>query len=338
MKLINILEIKSVFGYRQFKLVKGDISKMAIPVDLLCVSAFAKGYFPVPGTLLGALKDNRDIDLVDLAVTPELDLRNSLNTFFTKEIKDNYIKRLLCIEMVGTGKNLPDVIDALSLSLFAAELKGYKFKTIMMPLLGTGNQGINPSEILGLILKRVEHLLNTSSNIEEIFLVAFEDEQSHQLNESMNLILKRNVSVFQKSQIIATVVNSLKDTINSSPNNFGAICYRDLLELLQENEILAFELAIVGRKICEHVLHKTFPESASMDLFKKIQMLKTLSVPPWMINYFHMLRIFGNSYAHENLRTESNNQMNEQDIVIALFGLERIIDFCISISSGRDYD
>ena len=51
-----------------------------------------------------------------------------------------------------------------------------------------------------------------------------------------------------------------------------------------------------------------------------------------------MLRIFGNSYAHENLRTESNNQMNEQDIVIALFGLERIIDFYISISSGRDYD
>lgn len=62
------------------------------------------------------------------------------------------------------------------------------------------------------------------------------------------------------------------------------------------------------------------------DLVKKINTLKNSQAPPWMISYFHMLRIFGNTYAHEQ-HTDNHSQMNEQDIVITLFSVERVIEF-----------
>ena len=95
MELINILEISTPFGYRRFKLLKGDISATSIPIDLLCVSAFRGGYEPTPGTVLGSLYQYKGILLNDLAKEPLIDLRTSENTFITKEINEKNIKRIL---------------------------------------------------------------------------------------------------------------------------------------------------------------------------------------------------------------------------------------------------
>lgn len=326
MNLINLLEIKSPFGYRQFKLVQGDISTIAFPVDLLCVSAFAGGYVPVKGTLLGSLYDRRSINLKELAKVPEIDLRNSQHSFFVNVKDDPYIKRILCLEMVGTNRSVEDILNSLLLSLFTAELKGIRIKSLMMPLLGTGKQQINTIEILGSLIKKMEYLLSTSPSLENVYLVAYTKDQAGMLNDTMNLLLKRSVSVFHKNQIISSVSSNIRQLMNDNPKAFTSGCYVDLINLLNEHDVNAFTLAITSRKICEHILNTILNDETSTDLAKKINLLKSTHTPPWMISYFHMLRIFGNAYAHEQ-HPESNSQMNEQDIVITLFSVERVIEY-----------
>jgi hypothetical protein len=326
MELINLLEIKTPFGYKQFKLVQGDISKIDFPVDLLCTSAFKNGYEPLKGTLLGSLYENRGIDLAALAESPSLDLRTTQDTFLTQVITDFCIKRILCVEMIGTDKSIEQIIDSLLISLFTAELKEIKIKSIMIPLLGTGHQKIDPTAILGTLLKKVEYLLKTSANVEEVYLVAFKEQEAQQLNDAMNILLKRSVSVFHKNQIISTVSSNIRQTVREHPVLFHAGCFSELLELLQEDDINSFNLAITSRKICEYILNDILADGMQTELARKINQLRNLHIAPWMINYFHMLRIFGNAYAHDQA-DNANKQMNEQDILIALFGLERVLEF-----------
>ncbi len=332
MELINLLEIKSPYGYRQFKLVKGDIGLLSFPVDLLCVSAFRGSYIPSPGTVLGSLHQNRNIDLEELSENPVLDLRHSENTFMVNITGDPFLKKILCVEMIGTyRRSIEDILDSLLVTLYLAELKGIKVRSLMMPLLGTGLQQIEPGKLLGSLLKKVEYLLKTSVTVEEVFLVAYTNEQADLLNSTMNLLLKRSVSIFHKNQIISTVGGNIKEIITKNQLRLQAGCYIDLLAVLDDREINSFKLAITSRKICEHILNNMIKDGAHLDLAKKINYLRLQDVPPWMINYFHMLRIFGNAYAHDMSGTSKvSGEMNEQDIVIALFGLERVIEFYLS--------
>lgn len=339
MELINLLEVKTPYGFRQFKLVKGDISAIPFPIDLLVVSAFAKGYTAVPGTLIGALKKHKNIDLNELAVDPFIDLRSSQHAFFTRSIPNSLINRILCIEMLGTHKSIDEVLDSFLLSIFISEMKGLKVKSIMMPLLGTGLQGINPGLVLGGLLKRIEYLLSTSVNVQEVYLVAFTDEQAIQLNEAMNVQLKRSVSVFQKNQIISTVSSTIRQRISEHPVLFSVACFAELISVLSDNDINSFNLAIVGRKICEHILNTTLEDVQELELSKKIQQLRSMNTPPWVVNYFHMLRIYGNAYAHQQHDQPAHAlHMNEHDIVIALFGIERVIEFYIAMAKHERTD
>jgi hypothetical protein len=322
MELINILEITTPFGYRRFKLLKGDISKTNIPVELLCVSAFRGGYEPTPGTVMGSLYNNKGILVKDLAKEPLIDLRGSENTFVTKELFESNIKRILCLEMVGTKKSIDDILNSLLITIYHSELKGIKIKNIMMPLIGTGRQGIDKVELLGSLLKKAEYLLKTSIGIEEIFLVAYSDDDAEKLNTTMNILLKRSVNIFQKSQIINNIGSNIDEMINRNLNKYQAGCFSELIEILKMSEVNAFRLAITSRKICEAILNSVLKNRIEGDLSTKISKLKEEGVAPWLINYFHMLRIFGNAYAHE-----TDAQMSEQDIIIAVFGLERVIEF-----------
>lgn len=328
MDLINMLEVKTPYGYRQFKLVKGDISTIDFPIDMLCVSAFIGGYHPVPDTVLGSLYQNRGIDLRVLAKNPELDLRDIQNSFIVGLPNDPFIKWLMCLEMVGTGRSLDEIIDSLVLTIFTAELKEIKIKSIMMPLLGTGNQQIEVSDLLGHLIRKIEYLLTTTVNVDCVYLVAFNNEQATRLNDTMNILLNRKLSFFPKSQIISAVGANIRHLVLNNIKLFQSRCYNELLETLEADEIRLFNLAITARRVCEHILNNVVADDQSLDLVSKISQLHQLEVPKWIISYFHMLRIFGNTYAHEN--KNGFDQMNEQDLIIALFGLERLLDFYLN--------
>ena len=67
---------------------------------------------------------------------------------------------------------------------------------------------------------------------------------------------------------------------------------------------------------------------AYIDLSRGISSLKEDGVAPWTISYMHLLRVFSNEYAHSNFnRVRKPEALQEEDISVALFVLQRIVDF-----------
>ncbi len=115
--------------------------------------------------------------------------------------------------------------------------------------------------------------------------------------------------------------------------------FKILKRILQKNDIQPFELAIASRKVCEYVLNILVPHAKSQELVKKIQALNTISVAPWVTSYFHLLRIFGNEYAHDQTHLDRKpKQMNLHDLTIGLFSLERVLEYFAASQSGKTHN
>jgi hypothetical protein len=322
---MNVLEIRSDRGYRHFKLYCGDITSVDFPVDLLCVSAFKGSYIPTPRSVIGALKRNRDIDVQALALNPELDLRSGDSSFITAPTRDPQIGRVLCLEMRGTDhESLSDNLDALLSTLYKAELKGMRIQNIMLPLLGTGDQRIDPEIVMELLIRKAEYLLMTSRNIQEVLLVDIDPERVRALNASMNRLLGRQPSIFRQDRVIGAVIASIREIYKRHEELLSDKSFMDVLRELNKPEIDAMVLSIEMRSLSEYILNTLYPEVENLTLNQKIRYLDSRHTPPWMYSYFHLLRVFGNAHVHDGLK-RGMHQVAESDLAIVLFGLERVI-------------
>ncbi len=171
-------------------------------MDVLCVSAYKNSYILTPNSLIGGLYRNRGIDLQSLARNPALDLRNIEHSFITQDINDERIGRILCLEMIGSGHlTLEDALNGLLATLYKAELRGLTITSIMLPLLGTGDQGIDPGSVISILVRKMEYLLTTSREIREVILVDRNQDRAEQLNKAMNTLLSRKPIIFQLDSI-----------------------------------------------------------------------------------------------------------------------------------------
>ena len=66
MKLLNLIEIETRWGFKSFELYCGDITKMEKPVDLLAFSILESVYSPTQNSVVGALTKNHQIDFGEL--------------------------------------------------------------------------------------------------------------------------------------------------------------------------------------------------------------------------------------------------------------------------------
>jgi hypothetical protein len=330
MQLINLLEIRTHRGLRHFKLMHGDICEIDFPVDILCVSAFKGSYAPIQGTVLGALYQKKQIDLNLLSKDPEIDLRHSEHSFITHEVNDRQIGRILCLEMIGTNhKDLEQNLNSLLFTLYKAEISGMRINNIIMPLLGTGNQSIDPDKVMHILLKKIEYLLLTSNNIDDVMLVAFSKEQAGILNNCMNTILGRKSSLFQADKIMSGVIESIRDLFNKNRIILSNKAFTDLLQEIGKPEIDATKFAIISRAMCEHILARLIPGIMKRELSTMIHLLKERNVQPWLESYFHLIRVFGNAHVHDELRKNIPAEIDESDMVIVLFGLERVLRYYV---------
>ena len=64
-----------------------------------------------------------------------------------------------------------------------------------------------------------------------------------------------------------------------------------------------------------------------IDLFKKIETLHNRNIAQWISSYMHVLRIFGNESAHERNTHRMPSELTENDFIISLFCLNRVLQF-----------
>ena len=73
MKRLNILDVDTRWGFRSFELWNGDVTKFDFAIDLLLISSFGTDFFPLEGTVIGALSEI-GISVEQLRTAPEVDL------------------------------------------------------------------------------------------------------------------------------------------------------------------------------------------------------------------------------------------------------------------------
>jgi hypothetical protein len=327
MKLINLFDINSVYGNRSFKLMEGDLSNPGFPIDILALSAFNGGYNPVKGTVLGALYQNRNIFVQIPFPEGSFDFRTQLGSFYMPT-EDSLIKSLLVLEILGKVRSFNEAMDNLYLALCLLESKGLNFRTIAMPVLGTGHQGIPLNDVMHDVISFSKKCLIRIPCIEQIILVSNTSEKTSALNEAMNHVLGRpstTLPVTELSKNIQREICAKIDLIGVVPGD----PLDDLKRVLSSSQPSALEIALVSRKLLEILVQEMLSSSRTyMDLAKGISSLKEDGIAPWTISYMHLLRVFSNEYAHSNYNSvRKPESIQEEDISVALFVLQRIVDF-----------
>lgn len=340
--------IDTIYGERIIEFRQGDITKLKDSIDILIISAYQGGYRPTPGTMIRALRQEFDLAVHELADKPAIDLRNDLNTWVSTDMKkDLFFRRLMVVEIqdrygevVG---NLNTVMNNIFATIAVAELKGIEVKTVVMPLLGTGNMGMEPKEVLVPLLEESKKALHALPNLDRIIFCERNTTKAKTIFEELNKVLKRSVIKFsdgQKETLLHPVLNDLRKGIkklskhSGSSQQIGTIVSR-WTDSIGKND---FDPRVFGqfcRAFIENfVLHfrgAAFKENLAKGIVKVIE---KENFAPWVHSYLHMIRVMGNCFAHEK-KDYKPSELESKDLLISLYSLVKVIEFWNELLEGK---
>lgn len=167
---------------RRVELYWGDLSYLGPKdaVDLLVVSAFPNDYIPTPTSLIGALHRN-GISLHKLSFDKEQDLREDFSCWLSRPVGVKSFKRILCIESGWRGTP-PQLADDLFRAIVPVSLT-VSTRTVAMPLIGAGDQGYSPAQMLESILSAAIGWLKRGAPIEVLKIVVYSQEAAHEAKQ-----------------------------------------------------------------------------------------------------------------------------------------------------------
>jgi hypothetical protein len=333
MKRINILEIETRWGYKAFELYQGDITQLAPKVDLLAVSVLADDYYPLRGTVIGALHDTYGIRLEDLVQDCEFDLRDAFCCWISRELPNPVFGRLLCVEMFRSGFSIEEVIQNVFVALSVLEAKGIQVEEFALPLLGTGSLGIKPASVIRPLLDYSLEHLKRSGSLRRIKFVAHDQERASQLDEAMNDVLGRVRVVIPSGTAAAEARKQILEkilTVESLYEEHTPEVFHDLRRTVENEQSRSFELGIAARRLVEFIANRILDDQQGR-LFAKLEKIRKTSDPrvaEWITIYMHVLRVLGNEAAHESgTQTRIPPALNESDLELCLFCVCRLLDF-----------
>ena len=335
----DIFVLETNFGEKVIEFRNQDITKLKDKVDILVVSVFRGGYKPTPGTLVNALLTGCSVSLKDEAEKPFLNLKENMNTWFSRELDTQGFSRLLVVEMRSKYGdepfNLLETFNNIFGSLAVADVRGIKIKTVAMTLLGTGQQGLEPKDVMPTLLEESKRALKTISNLEKIIYCERSEAKAIIVYEALNDALQRTNIKFTPEQLQTIIDPILKDLSKK---------LRKVARAQKESEqvqriISAWNEYVLKRgfvtsqfgQFCRLFLENFLlyykwrkEEKNTVSGINNIVSRENFS--PWVQQYLHMLRVTGNTYAHER-KDYVPSQTEQKDIIIALNSLLRILEF-----------
>lgn len=329
---INFVQIETKTGIKEFELVQGDITNLPFNVDLLCLSAFKNDYTPTPSSIIGQLY-KKNIDVGEQAKKPALDFRESLGIWVSDKFDNNFFKKIICVEIVGSNNTFIGAVRNLFAVISALEVQGDKNFSIALPMIGAGDQSVDNKLVISSLLEVSLEFLKYSRFLNKIYFIVYSSEKANDFNKQMNSILGR-VKIKSPTSELA---NILKRDLNSSidlliDKHSSEEVFKDLKRILN-SDFRPFEFGAITRKSIEKIIEILNPPSKNQfELIKKIDSLnQSIGVSQWIQSYFHTIRIFGNEAVHSR---EHNNRtpefVDEKDLEIGMYCMARIIDFYLN--------
>ena len=340
MSQINVIEVPTPHGIKTVEVHHDDITQLPMQVDLLVVSAFRRSYIPSPNTVIADLEENMGIPVAELAASPLLDLRNSMNCWISEEIKDKSISYLGCVEHIA-GKIIEvgapdDVISNLFGAISMLFYKGINITTIAMPILGAGLQGASLEKVLPVLVESSINALKHNHSLKTIYLVEHSMLKAKSIDDEINRLQERTednleLVIDQSYGPILDEILSKLILIKDTPELLvDSDTLTNLIQHIQDKDLRFFELGILSRTLTELILQDMLnEEDHSYTLFESIMELKERNVTNWMLGHLHIIRIFGNSLVHEAAKGIPVN-MTSTDVLVLLYALNRSLDLAIN--------
>lgn len=330
MNKLNLIGFDTRLGFRTTELVQGDITTLTPPVDVLVVSAFSESYFPTKGTLICALQERHGINARELASRPALDFRAALGVWLSEPLQAGPAKRLLFVEMLGSGRDVEEAVDNVFAALTAMDSKHIPVSTIAMPLLGAGSQRLDPEAVAHILLPRVRDYLERSPSTARVQFIELNHQRAEHVSLAMDSALGRiRVSVPQEELTRALRADVLHRFVASDQRfqQMGSGLHQDWIQLLKEEDASSWKFGVLARKLVEMQLN--WYATPKGDLATRIRALEnTGRVPPWICGYMHVLRHLGNDAAHASASQVAggSHAVTPSDLVAGLHCVQRILE------------
>jgi len=303
MQLINQIPLETERGLRSIELYQGNITQIPFPADLLAISAFRSDYIPVRGTVISALSQDLNISVQELRQNCAFDLTTPMGIWVSKEISSKQFRRILCVELIGSGLELKELLENVFVGIAILEAKGITVGSMVLPILGAGSQELEPSEVISSLLPSTRRAIEQSVNLQRIAFVEMNPERASKLNAALDNFLGRSTITLPKKPLIQ---NLRADILNTVSKNESLVPegHRNLLQevrrVLGAETARSFEVGILGRRLVEFVVDDFLERKKTRpDLIEKIDRLGDQGVASWVRGYMHVLRILGNEAAHE---------------------------------------
>lgn len=123
--------------------------------DALVVSTMTADYTPTPGSVIGALA-RRGVSVARLAARPAIDYRTSLGMWVSEPVRTDDagigFGRIVCFEPDRLGSP-PEVVGQFFRSMPAILDEATDIRSLAMPILSSGDRGIDPHVMLAPLLE-----------------------------------------------------------------------------------------------------------------------------------------------------------------------------------------
>lgn len=212
---------------KEFRITSGSMTTLDGHYDIAVCSAYQNNYYPLSGTLIGALSKDLGISVRSLAEDRALSL-DEAHCWLSQET-DTVFSRIACVEIMALGRAWSDyaVSDSLLKRSFAslrmlieqAALCGIPVRSVVLPILGTGSQLLSVSEVAGPLMKQLLYALETIEGLESVTVCEYNADKANELAGFVKEMLK-------------------KDTV-SSPDVFISYSSKQLEEAKAIRQVLA---------------------------------------------------------------------------------------------------
>jgi hypothetical protein len=307
-------------------------------VDLLVTSAFVGSYWPTPGTLLGALKKNLDIDLLECSKsTSIIDLKDVLGCWICREQTSEKFKNIMVVEMSRgfsdySENDIKQSFRNIFIAISMLQQMNILVKTIVLPALGSGNQMLNHNLIIRLLINAINEALPNIQKLERVLFMERTRKKAKAFSKALDSVLKRSDINVPVNDVLKHLQEDILKLLrlNANPAILASQTY-SFLEETFKNPSNTIAYGIASRRLIEKLIaHKYYSTSTETPSFYAMitDLRSNKNIAGWIISYLHLIRILGNESAHGTINNEQIPANIEiRDISLLLFCVHRVLVF-----------
>ncbi|MGG7177740.1 hypothetical protein ACQPU1_09115 [Clostridium paraputrificum] len=340
-RIVNTCNIDTIYGNRTINLIREDI--VETKGELIIFSTHDDINLPIDGEVYQSLKKRYKLRGTGRGnMTSEI---NGVKLQYWREKNEDDWQGFLMVRIPKLSENQNSLsahdrhIKAIFSSVMALEFNDIDFDSISLPMIA-GNTSIDYFESVKIQLKYAIKFLKESKNTDIINFYILEKEKEDEWSKAFEKTLGR--TYYKQGSIVAieSLILALKDTINKifDSERFSELEYilRIINRELEEVDSLSMSnIAINSRKISEIVAKEVASRKnininkVKYDLSSILNVISSKEIlAPWIIQYLHSARVFGNRSAHVETDVKFIPiKFYDSDFISILSSLYNILNF-----------